>query len=347
MMRKKMAMVIASIILAGSISACGGTSNISTGPESVKSQTSDAEYTLRIGTQWVGTNPHTRTFTESFVPRVEELSGGRIKCEVFENCLLGNESDMLGQMQLGQLEMQAMSELSANLDPGHINILTLPYLFTSTDHYFKVCDGELGEKIYGGMIDQGIRVLGTMDYGYRYMTNNVRPINSVEDVKGLKMRVSTNEYQLALWDALGANTVVVPFSELYTALETGAVDGQENPYGTIASQRFYECQKYVANTAHVHGVLYMGISEEWYSALPEDLQEAVSQAATEACEFNRKIVAEQEKEDIQACIDGGMTITDPDLRGFREAAQPVYDKFYSQYPDSKELVEKIIALGEE
>ena len=329
------------------LTACSGGSSQSGSSSTPASSDSTETYTLRIGDQLASTSPHSLALTDYFIPQIEERSGGRIKCEIFADGTLGTEAEMLGQMQTDNLEMQIMSELSAEIDPGHINILTLPYLFVNSEHYYAVCDGELGEEIYGGMISNGgVRVIGSFDYGYRYLTNNKKPVNSVEDVKDMKLRVSTNEYQLALWDSLGANTVVIPFNELYTALETGTVDGQENPVATIVTPRFYECQKSLAKTAHVHGVLYLGMTEKWFQSLPEDLQQLVLEVGAETAEYDRKLVNENLEADFQTCIDSGMIITEPDLTGFRESAAKVYDKFYSQYPDSKELVQKIIELGE-
>lgn len=348
--KKLMAMLLSTAILTASLTACGGSSTAgNTGGEtvgvetsgSVLADTSDAEYVIKVANQWGDSSVMSKFITESFGPRVEELTDGRAKIEFYGNNALGNEIDQCGQLQMGTLHLCIISEQSASLDPANLSIGTLPYLFESEEHWDAVTGGELGQEIVANLPNTGIKVLGFIENGYRVITNNKRPINSMEDLKGLKMRVSSSDVMINLFESFGANTISMTLGEVYSAMETGTVDGQENAYNTILTSGFAECQDYIANTNHVLGTMYFAASSSWLDSLPEDVRAAVEQAAAEACEYQHQIFREASESDHQALLDAGMQETNPDLIGFKEAAQVVYDKFYTQYPEAEELVEKI------
>lgn len=326
-----------------SLGSCGdggtGTASTPTGNDG------EETYTLKIANQWADSSVHSTMFTEVFIPRVEELSGGRITCEFYGNNSLGNEIDQLAQLQLGTLQMAILSEQSSSLDPGNLQIPCLPYLFESEEHWDAVMDGEIGQQIVAGMVDSGVRTLGITENGYRVMTNNVHPINAPEDIRDLKMRVSSNEVYLDIFTTLGASCQSMTIGECYSALETGACDGQDNAYNTIVSSRLYEVQTYLANTNHVLGTMYLTVSEDWWQSLPADLQDVVQTAATEACQWQRETYRDLAEEDHQTLLDAGLEETYPDPEPFREATQSVYDDFFAQYPETEAIVEQIRELA--
>ena len=307
---------------------------------------SKPEYVIRLGGEHSQTSTLTKCWQDVFIPRVEELTDGKVTVDFYPDGVLGGNAQMAEQTQQGQLNMMYISDVSASLSPDKMNIISLPFLFSSEEHFDEVVDGEIGQKIMSDLPSVGLHPFFFLENGFREMTNNKKPINSLADVNGLKMRVTDSEVMINLFQNLGANTVVMQFSELYSALSTGTVDGQENAYSMIVSSKFYEVQKYVAETNHVMGYFIIVANEDWFSSLPEEYQEAITQAAKETSEYQRKMHREGIEADKQTCLDNGMELTTPDLTEFKEAVQPVYDSFFEKYPDSREIVEEIQALAE-
>ncbi len=302
-----------------------------------------ASYEINIGGGHAPTSSLTECWNDVFIPRVKELSNGRVIVNHFENDQLGVEIDRIEQTLLGTIQITYVSEASASINPK-MNILPMPFLFRDEAHYDAVLDGPLGAKIVEDFPEYGLRPLGFFENGYRVITNSKKPINSLDDLKGLKIRVSQSEVPIALFTALGANTVAMSFGELYSALQTGTVDGQENAYNTITTSKLYEVQKYFADTNHMMGTFCIVANETWWQSLPDDIKEAVQTAAAETSAYQRKIFRERAMKDRQVLLDSGMQATTPDIAPFVAAASGVYDNFYAKYPAYKALVEEIRQL---
>lgn len=348
--KKAMALLLAAGISVSMLAGCGGGSGSTAAPAASGSAdtgaaasagSGDAEYTMKIGGQWADSSVHSRMITEVLVPKVEELSGGRIKCEFYGNNSIGNEIDQLSQLQMNTLQLATLSDQSATLDQANMTVLYLPYLFDSEEQWDAVVDGEIGQKISANLPAQGVRILGYSENGYREVTTAKKEINTADDMKGLKMRVTSSDMYIAIFEALGCSCQAMTIAEAYTALETGTCDGQDNAYNTIVNANFAEVQKYLANTNHVLGTLYLTVSEAWYQSLPDDLKEAVETAVTEACKWEREEYRKLAVEDRQKLLDAGMVETNPDLESFKTATQVVYDDFLKKYPEMEEVVEAI------
>jgi tripartite ATP-independent transporter DctP family solute receptor len=260
--------------------------------------------------------------------------------EVFDNAQLGGERDVLEQLQLGQIQMSYLSPVLGNVDPK-INILDLPYLFKDYKHLDSVLDGDLGKEIIKDLPSKGIHGFAFMENGFREITNSKKPINTLDDLKGLKIRVPEAPISIANLKSLGTNVVTLAFPEVYSALQQGTVDGQENAYAVATSSKFYEVQKYVAETKHMWGSFVIVGSEKWYSKLSPDLQKVIQEAADETSKYERQIFREEEQKNKQELIDKGMKVTTPDLEPFRQATTPVYEDFFKKNPNLKDLVNKI------
>ena len=349
--KKATALLLAAGLSVTMLAGCGGSSSGSGGAsapadnaaktEAAASGSGDAEFTMKIGGQWADSSVHSRMITEVLVPRVEELSGGRIKCEFYGNNSIGNEIDQLSQLQMNTLQLATLSDQSATLDQANMTVLYLPYLFDSEEQWDAVVDGEIGQEISANLPAQGVRILGFSENGYREVTTAKKEINSAEDMKGLKMRVTSSDMYIAIFEALGCSCQAMTIAEAYTALETGACDGQDNAYNTIVNANFAEVQKYLANTNHVLGTLYLTVSEAWYQSLPDDLKEAVDTAVSEACKWEREEYRKLAVEDRQKLLDAGMVETNPDLESFKAATQVVYDNFIQKYPEMEDVIERI------
>lgn len=340
-----MAIVMLSLLLSACNSSTPPADSAAPGGNSSEPAADGTVYTMKLGGQWADSSVHSKMFTEVFIPQVEERSGGRIKCEWYGNNALGNEMDQLTQLQMGELHLATLSDQSATIDPAHMLLPYLPFLFESEEHWDAVVDGELGEQLASGMPSAGVRCLGFDENGYRVVTNNARPINTAADMQGLKMRVTSSDMYIALFTALGCSCQAMTLGEAYSALETGACDGQDNAYNTILTSGLFEVQKYMANTNHVLGTLYVCVSESWYQSLPADLQEIVAQCIKEACAWERETYRGQAAADRQALLDAGMEETDPDIQSFKDATASVYDDFVAKYPEVADLVAAIQAAA--
>ena len=289
----------------------------------------------------------TQCWNDVFIPRVAELTDGRVTVQHFENDSLGVETDRIEQVQLGAINMSYISEAASSIDPT-IGVLAMPYLFQSEAHYDAVIDGEVGERIYANLENYSLHPMGYLENGFRVITNSKKEIKNLTDLAGLKIRVSQSDIPIATFNALGANTVAMSFGELYSALQTGTVDGQENAFNTIASAKLYEVQKYFTETNHLMGSFIVVANADWFSDLPEDIQQAIQTAVDETSQYQRQIYREAVAADRQTCVDAGMIGTSAveDPEAWIAATQIVYDQMYQTYPEYEELVKAVRDLAD-
>ena len=256
---------------------------------------------------------------------LEQISGGKLTGKVLAGGLAGGERDIVEGQQLGTLEMSVVCGILQNFDPAMM-ILEYEFLFKNEEHIDKVFNGPIGEKITGRLIDKaGIRPLAIFMRTPRLLTTN-REIRKLEDLKGLKIRVPEMPARVALWKALGASPTHLSFPEVFTALQTGTIDGQENPIGLIYSSKFYEVIDWIALTNHIYGFMILNISEPVYQSLSEQEKIWVKAAAELAKNYYDKLVKETEKE-FMDIVSTKMTVTNPDVESWREATKDVYKKF--------------------
>lgn len=301
-----------------------------------------SELVIKFGTVNTGSHPVVVALNEVFKAKVEELSKGAMKVQIFDSGSLGEEPQMLEQTQLGVVQMCSVSEVLSSLHPK-VNILNLPYIFENNNQVDAVIDGDLGKKIFDGLGEHNLIGLGYFENGFRATTNSVKPITKLDDLQGMKIRTPQSKAQIAIFNAFGANVTPLSFTELYSALQQGVVDGQENGYNTIVSQAFYEVQSYIAETNHMWGSFSIVANLKWWDSLSEEDQQIIQKAVNEASTHERMLSRKEAEKNKQVCIDYGCEITYPDLTNFVKAVQPVYDNFYAENPDFKPLVEEIIA----
>ncbi len=189
--------------------------------------------------------------------------------------------------------------------------------------------------------EQGYRILAFWENGFRHITNNVRPINVPEDLKGVKLRTPQGEWRVKMFQEYGANPTPMAFSDVFTALQTGVIDGQENPYAQIASAKFQEVQDYLSITGHVYTPAYVLVSERNFSQLPEDVQQKLTEAAEETQDFVYEKAAELEDELLQVIKDAGVEVNEADNQAFIDASQPIYDEFAETVEGGEELVSRV------
>lgn len=262
-----------------------------------------------------------------FAKILEKTSKGAMRADVLAGGLAGGERDIVEGQQLGTLQMSVVSGILQNFDRAMM-ILEYEFLFKNEDHVRKVFGGPLVEKINKRLIDKSkLRYLSVFMRTPRLLTTR-RPVNKLEDLKGMKIRVPEMPARVALWKALGASPTPLAFPEVFTALQLGTIDGQENPIGLIYSAKFHEVVKYLALTNHVYGFMLLTISEDFYKSLTPQQKTWVEQSAKEAAAFNDKYVKETEA-DFMAKVTKVMTVTKPDMQPWREATKDVYKQFTS------------------
>ncbi|MFZ5945333.1 MAG: TRAP transporter substrate-binding protein [Bacillota bacterium] len=267
---------------------------------------------------------------EEFKKIVEEKTNGGIKVELYHSGQLGDDRTMMEALQLGTQEMTCPSTAPIANFVKEFNIYDFPFIFPSVEVADKVLDGPIGKELLDKLPAQGIIGLNYWENGYRQLTNNKRPVAKVEDFKGLKIRTMENQVHLEAFRALGANPTPMPFPELFTAMQQGTVDGQENPFATIYLQKFYEVQKYVSSTNHVYSPFVLMMSKKfWDGSTPEE-QKIFMEAATAARDLERKLNREANAKYVEDLKTAGMTYTEvsPEvITQMAEVVKPVIEKF--------------------
>lgn len=255
-----------------------------------------------------------------FGEELESLTQGRIKVEVYPNESLGKEMDLINGMQLGTADMTITGESLQNWAPMAA-LLAVPYAYKSIEHMDSVASGKIGDQIKAQIIKNAkIRPIAYFARGPRNLTTN-RPIKSPADLNGLKMRVPNVPLFVDVWKALGAQPTPMAFSEVFTSLQNGTIDAQENPLALIKSANFFEVQKYVNMTEHVRSWIYLTISELTWAKLSAEDQAAVMQAAKMAQEYERQMFIADEKKLVGELESKGMTFVKVDSQAFASQAK--------------------------
>ncbi|MEZ5535877.1 MAG: TRAP transporter substrate-binding protein [Thiolinea sp.] len=255
-----------------------------------------------------------------FGEELKAMTDGRIEVEVYPNESLGKEMDLLNSMQLGTADMTITGESLQNWAPMAA-LLAVPYAYKSLEHMDEVASGEIGEQIKAQIIEKAqVRPIAYFARGPRNLTSN-RAIKSPDDLDGLKMRVPNVPLFVDVWKSLGASPTPMAFSEVFTSLQNGTIDAQENPLALIKSANFNEVQKFVNKTEHVRSWIYLVISEKTWAKLSEDDQKALMEAAAKAQAYEREMFLEDDEKLVKELTDKGMTFVDVDGAAFAAKAK--------------------------
>jgi len=270
---------------------------------------------------------------QKFADLVAQRSGNKIKVKVYPNATLGGEVVIISAMQGGTVEMAAMATSQLVGVIKDFAALDLPFLFNNEMEVDRVVDGPVGKMFLDKMPEKRLIGLSWFEHGFRNLTNSRRPVTKLEEIQGLKIRVEQNAVAVDTWNALGANPVPMPFPELYTALEQKVVDGQENPYSTVDSSKFYEVQKYLSVTKHKYTPLVVTVSKKFWDQLSADEKKLIQDAATEAAVYQRKANRDLNEQYLQSLKKAGMQVNEipaAELARMRAKVQPVVDKYSAQ-----------------
>jgi TRAP-type transport system periplasmic protein len=291
------------------------------------------ERTIRFGHLNNPDHP-TSTGVKKFAELVAAKSGGKIKVQEYPSSQLGNELQQQSALQGGIQEMLVASTTSLAGIVKEFGLFDFPFLFSNARQADAMVDGPLGKMLSAKLAEKGVVVLGFFDLGFRNVTNSKRPITKAEDLEGLKLRVIPNPVFLETFKTFKANPVPMPFAELYGALESKAVDGQENPYSVILSSKFYEVNKYVSGTNHVYATNPVQISKRFWDKLSPVEQKLLQDAAIEAQNYQRAVSREAAGKALAELKVKGMLYNDiapAELDRMRAEVRPVHDKFAAAY----------------
>ncbi len=278
-----------------------------------------------------------------FAQDVNAALKGRVEVKTFHSSQLGSDEQMIKGIRVGSPEMQIPSTIMSTVDQRH-GVFEMPYLIVSRAHMKKVTEsGEVQKALLDPLPARGVRVLAFWENGFRHITNNVRPIVRPEDLKGIKLRVPGGVWRVKMFQAYGANPSPMPFSEVYSALQQGVMDAQENPFSQIASARFQEVQKFLSLTGHVYTPAYLIVSEDFWKKLPRDVQDTITKHALAAGDFARS-EGERLDNELQGKLAPPMRANEPDKDAFIKASASVYQEFGKQVPGGTELVKLIQSL---
>lgn len=280
---------------------------------------------------------------DEYARRVNSALKGKVEVKVFHSSQLGTDEQMMRGIKVGAPEMVAPSTVMSTVD-AKFGVFEMPYLIVSRAHMKKAAENkQVQDQLFGGLPTKGIRVLGVWENGFRHITNNVKPVVRPEDLKGIKLRVPGGVWRVKMFKVYGANPSPMPFAEVYSALQSGVMDGQENPFPQIASAKFQEVQKFLSLSGHVYTPAYLVVGEEFWKKLPGDIQTTLSKTAWEMGDFARSEGERLDKQ-LMSKLAPPMKANEVDKDSFIRASAAIYEEFGREVAGGSDLVKLIQSL---
>ena len=280
-----------------------------------------AQTTLKFGHYNAESHPVHKASVQ-FKQNVEKRTNGAIKIEIYPNNTLGSPPEILEQTRNGVVDIAVPTSGQLDKYDKAFAALMLPFVFVDIDHARRAMDGPMLQWLSPLSRKAGLEIVGVWEYGFRNLTNGKRPINTPDDVKGLKIRTPPEIQLSAAMAALGANVQKIAFPELYLALSQGVVDGEENPIATIWSAKFYEVQKHLALTRHTYQAIYQVVNLDTWKKLTPEQQKIMREEAAAAGKLTRDLLQGEENGLVAQLKAKGMAVTTPDLKPFKAAMGP-------------------------
>ena len=281
---------------------------------------------------------------EEFAKRANAKLGARAKVVVFGSSQLGGDKELLQKLKLGTVDMALPSTVMSS-EADLFGVFEMPYLVKDRKHMGRIEKELFWSKLAPEAEKKGLKILAVWENGYRHITNSKRPINTPADLKGIKLRVPEGKWRVKMFQAYGANPSPMKFSEVFTALQTGVMDGQENPFTQIYSAKFQEAQKYLSLTGHVYTPGYAAAGAKKWATLPADVRKILEDTAKETQAFVYETAERDDNDLLGKLRAAGMQVNTPNKDAFIAASKPVYEDFAKEVAGSKEIIERAIALG--
>jgi tripartite ATP-independent transporter DctP family solute receptor len=281
---------------------------------------------------------------EEFAKRANAKLGDKAKVVVYGSSQLGGDKELLQKLKLGTVDMALPSTVMSS-EADMFGVFEMPYLVKDREHMKRIEREVFWSKLAPEAEKKGLKVIAVWENGYRHITNNKRPINTPDDLKGIKLRVPEGKWRVKMFQTYGANPSPMKFSEVFTALQTGVMDGQENPFTQIYSAKFQEVQKYLSLTGHVYTPAYVTVGSKKWASLPADVRKILEDTARETQAFVYEKAAKDDEELLGKIKAAGVAVNTPNKDAFVAASRPVYDEFAKEVAGSKEVIDRAIALG--
>jgi len=274
---------------------------------------------------------------EFFEERAEELAGGELDVKLFPNGVLGNATECVESLRTGNLEMSVVSAAPLSQFAVELNALTMPFLFRDSDHQYAVVDGEIGQTLGASLEETGVGCLGFFDAGSRNVMTKTGPIEGPDDLVGMKIRVMTSKLMMDTLNAMGASAQAMGQGEVYSALQTGVLDGWENNPPTALTFKMHETGcTYFAWTRHLAVPDLVVVDQDFLDSLSENARQAIEQAVTETIARQRELWRQGEQDAILALEEAGMTFHPVDREVFAARVEPLYEEYYEKYGEEFE-----------
>jgi tripartite ATP-independent transporter DctP family solute receptor len=281
---------------------------------------------------------------DEYAKRVNAELKGKVEIKVFHSSQLGSDEQMMRGVKVGAPEMFLPSTVMSTADEK-FGVFEMPYLIVSRAHMKKAADNkQLQAQLFGGLPAKGLRILGVWENGFRHITNNVRPIVKPDDLKGIKLRVPGGVWRVKMFKAYGGNPSPMPLAEVYSALQSGVMDGQENPFPQIAAAKLQEVQKFLSLSGHVYTPAFLVVGEDTWKKYPADVQAALSKTAWDMGDFARSEGERLDKE-LMTTLAPPMKANEVDKNAFIKASAPIYEEFGKEVAGAKDVIDRAVALG--
>ncbi|WIX34028.1 TRAP transporter substrate-binding protein [Salinicola sp. JS01] len=283
---------------------------------------------------------------QEFTRRLQARLGDEHQVELYDSGQLGNEQQLVQKLRLGTIDLAAISSIMSSIDP-QFALFDMPFLVKDRAHLKRIDQNIIMKDLADSAETKGLHIVSTWENGFRQITNNVRPIDKPEDLDGLKIRTPKSEWRTKMFKAWGANPTPMAFSEVFVALQTGVVDGQENPLSNINGAKFQEVQDYLSLTNHVYSPIWLTAGKGGWQKLPEDVRTAVTEVAAETQGWALAKGEELDQKLVGTMRDAGMQINKADRDAFVKASAPIYQAYAERVDGGQALVDRAMALAEE
>lgn len=281
---------------------------------------------------------------DEYAKRVNAKLAGKVKIVTYGSSQLGGDKEMIQKLKLGTLDMAVPSTVMTS-EVDLFGIFEMPYIVKDRAHMGRIEKDVFWPSIAPETEKKGLKVLAVWENGYRHITNNKQPIKGPADLQGIKLRVPEGKWRVKMFQNYGANPSPMKFSELFTALQTGVMDGQENPFTQIYSAKLQEVQKYLSLSGHVYTPAYLTVGTRRYNTLPADVRKVLEDTARETQAYVYAEAAKAETDLLAKLKQSGMQVNEVDKEAFITASKAVYEEFGKEVAGAKPLIDKAVALG--
>ena len=279
-----------------------------------------------------------------FTRRANERLAGKAEVKLFDSAQIGKDKELMQKLKLGTVHLALPSSIMSSV-ADEFGLFDMPFLVQDREHLGRIEEALFWSDIAPTAEAKGYKVLAVWENGIRHITNNARPIMTPADLDGVKLRTPKSKWRVIMFKTWGANPTPMAFSEVFVALQTGVIDGQENPYTNIWSAKFAEVQKYLSVTGHVYSPAYPTAGKAAFEKLPADVQEVLASTAREMAGWARAEGAAADDDLKNKLAGAGMAVNVADRAAFVEASRPIYEQFASEVPTGKALIDRALALS--